>query len=347
MPAPKTRAGSGLTVRKNSDEVQADNIQDLDFVEGAGVQLGLDFDRKEGVARLTITPTGVSSDVHVEVTPSDTNPSGLNDKLGVTAPISKVTENAGGNELLRLSHGGQHSLSDILGTLSGAQHGTIVSGDLHPEYETSAEAQAKVDAHAAGADPHAAYQKESEKDAASGYAGLTAGTKLNVAQMQEVIAHADLTDSPADAHHAQAHKAAHATAGGDALFSSHEYVFLPDAAIDADVVAGAQKQILTSLGANETLARIVIHATTAGGTALTVTLEQLQSGGVGVEDTDSAGTWTTIKAITVTASNKTVIDSAPAATILARGALRINIGGTVTGWKNVTATYEVKRPLTT
>ena len=144
-----------------------------------------------------------------------------------------------------------------------------------------------------------------------------------------------------------AHKSTHASGGGDALFSSQQYVFLPDAAIDADVVAGAQKQILVSAGANETLARIVIHATAAGGTALTVTLEQLQSGGVGVEDTDSAGTWTTIKAITVTASNKTVIDSAPTATILARGALRINIGGTVTGWKNVSANYEVKRPLTT
>ncbi len=52
-------------------------------------------------------------------------------------------------------------------------------------------------AHIAAADPHTGYQKESEKDAASGYAGLTAGTKLNLAQMQEVIAYADLTDDPA------------------------------------------------------------------------------------------------------------------------------------------------------
>ena len=54
-----------------------------------------------------------------------------------------------------------------------------------------------------GDDDHAQYQKESEKDAASGYAGLTAATKLNLAQMQEVMSHADLTDSPADAHHTQ------------------------------------------------------------------------------------------------------------------------------------------------
>jgi len=51
-----------------------------------------------------------------------------------------------------------------------------------------------VVAHEAAADPHTGYQKKSEKDAASGYAGLTAGTKLNLAQMQEVMAYADLTD---------------------------------------------------------------------------------------------------------------------------------------------------------
>ena len=205
MAGPKTRAGSGLTVRKNSAEVLSENVQDLDFIEGAGVQLTLEFDRAEAAAKLTITPTGVSSDVHVEVTAADTNPSGLNDKLGVTAPISKVTENAGGDELLRLSHGGQHDMSDLLGVISAAQHGTQ-TGDLHPDYETSAEAQAKVDTHAAAADPHpvyetsaeaaakvtahegaadphAGYQKESEKGAASGYAGLDAGSKVPVAQL--------------------------------------------------------------------------------------------------------------------------------------------------------------------
>lgn len=59
---------------------------------------------------------------------------------------------------------------------------------------TDAEVDAIVATHAAAADPHTGYQKESEKDAASGYAGLTAGTKLNLAQMQEVIGYADLTD---------------------------------------------------------------------------------------------------------------------------------------------------------
>lgn len=42
--------------------------------------------------------------------------------------------------------------------------------------------EAAVPAHAAAADPHAGYQKESEKGAANGYAGLDAGAKLPAAQ---------------------------------------------------------------------------------------------------------------------------------------------------------------------
>jgi hypothetical protein len=38
------------------------------------------------------------------------------------------------------------------------------------------------------------------KDAANGYAGLTAGGKLNLAQMQKVMAYADLTDDPLATH---------------------------------------------------------------------------------------------------------------------------------------------------
>lgn len=43
-------------------------------------------------------------------------------------------------------------------------------------------------------DDHPQYQLRSGKDAASGYAGLTAGTKLNLAQMQEVMGALDLSD---------------------------------------------------------------------------------------------------------------------------------------------------------
>lgn len=40
-----------------------------------------------------------------------------------------------------------------------------------------------VATHAAAGDPHTGYQKESEKDQASGYAGLTAGTLVATAQL--------------------------------------------------------------------------------------------------------------------------------------------------------------------
>lgn len=57
------------------------------------------------------------------------------------------------------------------------------AGDPHPTYETSAEAAAKVTTHEGASDPHTGYQKESEKDAANGYAGLGAGSKLSASQL--------------------------------------------------------------------------------------------------------------------------------------------------------------------
>jgi len=43
--------------------------------------------------------------------------------------------------------------------------------------------QDDLDTHAAAADPHTVYQKESEKGAASGYASLDAGTKVPTAEL--------------------------------------------------------------------------------------------------------------------------------------------------------------------
>jgi len=45
-----------------------------------------------------------------------------------------------------------------------------------------------------GDDDHTQYQLRTEKDVANGYAGLDAGTKIAAAQIQEVLALADLTD---------------------------------------------------------------------------------------------------------------------------------------------------------
>lgn len=51
------------------------------------------------------------------------------------------------------------------------------------DYEATGAAAAAVSTHAAAADPHAGYQKESEKGAASGYAGLDATAKVPLAQL--------------------------------------------------------------------------------------------------------------------------------------------------------------------
>jgi len=115
------------------------------------------------------------------------------------------------------AHARLHTLQNALdhsGTISSTQHGTQASGDLHTEY-----------------------QKESEREAASGYAGLDAsskvikdpanatatpaaskipiadaGGKLAAGWLQEVLAYADLTDDPyAD------HNARHESGGADAI----------------------------------------------------------------------------------------------------------------------------------
>lgn len=50
-------------------------------------------------------------------------------------------------------------------------------------HDSSYEPLGAVSTHAAAADPHTGYQKESEKAAANGYAGLDAGTKVPIAQV--------------------------------------------------------------------------------------------------------------------------------------------------------------------
>ena len=132
------------------------------------------------------------------------------------------------------AHARQHALqtaADHTGTISATQHGTIASGDLHTEYTTA------LTTHAGASDPHTGYQKESEREAASGYAGLDAsskvikdpanatatptaskipiadaGGKLAAGWIQEVLAYADLTDDPyAD------HNARHEPGGADPM----------------------------------------------------------------------------------------------------------------------------------
>jgi chemotaxis protein histidine kinase CheA len=65
------------------------------------------------------------------------------------------------------------------------------AGDPHTQYMTSAEVDTSIATHAGLADPHTGYQKESEKDAASGYAGLTAGSKIQA----NAVETASITDA--------------------------------------------------------------------------------------------------------------------------------------------------------
>jgi hypothetical protein len=65
------------------------------------------------------------------------------------------------------------------------------AGDPHTQYMTSAEVDTSIATHAGLADPHTGYQKESEKDAASGYAGLTAGSKIQANAVETASITAD------------------------------------------------------------------------------------------------------------------------------------------------------------
>jgi hypothetical protein len=65
----------------------------------------------------------------------------------------------------------------VASNASAALAAHVAAGDPHPGYTTAAELAAAVSAHEAAGDPHTGYQKESEKDAASGYAGLNASSR--------------------------------------------------------------------------------------------------------------------------------------------------------------------------
>lgn len=62
-------------------------------------------------------------------------------------------------------------------TAAAALAAHVAAGDPHPGYTTAAELSTAISNHEAAADPHTGYQKESEKDAASGYAGLNASSR--------------------------------------------------------------------------------------------------------------------------------------------------------------------------
>lgn len=96
------------------------------------------------------------------------------------------------------------------GTAASAVSAHEAAGDPHPQYTTAAEASsaassavsthtaasdphgdrayadAAVATHAAASDPHTGYQRESEKDAANGYAGLDANARLALTKLASI-----------------------------------------------------------------------------------------------------------------------------------------------------------------
>jgi hypothetical protein len=65
----------------------------------------------------------------------------------------------------------------VASTAAAALAAHAAAADPHPGYTTAAELSAAITAHEGAADPHTGYQKESEKDSASGYAGLNAASR--------------------------------------------------------------------------------------------------------------------------------------------------------------------------
>lgn len=238
--------------------------------------------------------------------------------------------------------------------------------------------------HGGAADPHTGYQKESEKDAASGYAGLSVGSKIAASQMQEVLAYADLTDDPVGTHAAltAAHGAtgavvgttnsqtlsdktlttptiasfvnathAHAAAAsGGALYSVHQYVFTPDAAPATAIVAGDQQGFIHVSGpSDEIVKRIVSHCETAPvTTAATWQIEYaLTATDNEYEDLDKILTWQEIDPFSHTAAHKTVVSTSfTTAALPARRAIRFNVDAIGgTAAQDVTVIMEIWRPL--
>lgn len=104
-----------------------------------------------------------------------------------------------------------------LSALSGA----VTDGQIPATIARDTEVATAVSDHAAAADPHTGYQKESEKNAASGYAGLDGSTKLAGAQQT----YGTLVDTAcqgndarlSDARTPLAHKTSHQDGGSDEL----------------------------------------------------------------------------------------------------------------------------------
>jgi len=173
--SPRPRAGAAITVRRNTLTRDIASVHEVDLIEGEGIQIAVDFDRVEAAARVTITATGgPATDRNVGVSGADTLPGKLDTKLVVSAPLSKVVEGVGGDERLRISHGGQHGFADITGGLSDAQHGTrgVASAHSHADLANL------------GAHDHAIYARLAQAEVWTALQTFNAGIQLGNGQIR-------------------------------------------------------------------------------------------------------------------------------------------------------------------
>lgn len=130
--------------------------------------------------------------------------------------------------------------------------------------------------------------------------------------------------------------------GGLTPYSIVDYVFTPDAAPAAVIVAGDQQGNIYHSGPNpETAFRLLVDAETApGASGLPVTIEYGDT-----NDLDTVASWTTIATYTLSSEKSNLQDSMTNASIPANRLIRGNWGTIVGTPKDATATLRVKRPL--
>jgi hypothetical protein len=111
----------------------------------------------------------------------------LNGTIGLAELAAALTDGTAGSKQVRaIGSGATDVVAGNDARLTNARAPTAhshVEADLPTTLATDAEVATAVSTHAAAADPHTGYQKESEKAAVNGYASLDGTTKVPIAQL--------------------------------------------------------------------------------------------------------------------------------------------------------------------
>ena len=116
---------------------------------------------------------------------ASTHQNGGNDEVATATPGANAIPKANVNGKL------------VNGWLQTGSGNGLDSDTVDGQHASAFESAGAVTAHVALSDPHAQYQKESEKDAANGYAGLSAGSKIASSQISGVMSSSGLTNDSA------------------------------------------------------------------------------------------------------------------------------------------------------